>query len=140
MMGGKSKASMDLVSPGADGTKGALQVTGEVLPGGKYPWAGVMFAPGSSPNDPANLSSKKEIRFWAKGDGGGYTLLMLTARRNGQNGIPAMTTFVAGPEWKQYVFPFATFETDGSDITSLLFVRLNDAGKFSFQIDQDEIR
>ena len=33
-----------------------------------------------------------------------------------------------------------TFETDGSDIAGLLFVRLNDAGKFSFQIDQVEIR
>jgi beta-glucosidase len=140
MMGGKSKSSMDLVSPGAGGTKGALQVTGEVLPGGQYPWAGVMFAPGSSPNDPANLSRKKEIRFWTKGDGGGYTLLLLTAQRNGQNGIPAMTTFVAGPEWKQYVFPFTTFETDGRDITGVLFVRLQDAGKFSFQIDQVEIR
>jgi hypothetical protein len=51
-----------------------------------------------------------------------------------------MTTFVAGPEWKQYAFPFSTFETDGSDVTGLGFVRINNPGKFQFAPDHVEIK
>ncbi|HEY0797197.1 MAG TPA: glycoside hydrolase family 3 N-terminal domain-containing protein [Acidisarcina sp.] len=140
MNGGKSSSAIAIVTPGAEGSKGALQVSGEVVAGGQFPFGGVLFVPGSSPADSVNLSSKKELRFWAKGDGGNYTVVFLTARRSGQNGMPAMTSFTAGPEWKQYTFPFTTFETDGSDITSVGFVRAGAAAKFSFQLDQVEIR
>jgi hypothetical protein len=51
-----------------------------------------------------------------------------------------MTQFVAGPEWKQYTFPFSAFETDGSDLTGLGFVRIKEPGKFQFQIDQFQIQ
>jgi beta-glucosidase len=140
MNGGKSTSSIAVVSPGADGSKGALQVTGEVIAGAPYPFAGVMFMPGSHPFEPVNLSGKKEIRFWAKGDGRGYSVVVLTAQRNGSNGPPAIVGFAAGPEWKQYTFPFTQFETDGSDITAVAFASLQNAGKFSFEIDQVEIR
>jgi hypothetical protein len=140
MNGGKSHSAIAIVSPGADGSKGALQVSGEVVSGSQYPFGGAMFMPGAHPMEPVNLSGKKEIRFWAKGDGHSYTLLVLTEKRNGQNSIPAMTSFTAGPEWKQYTFPFSTFETDGSDITALGFAAVQNPGKFSFEIDQVEIR
>ena len=88
---------------------------------------------------PANLSSKKAISFWAKGDGATYTLLVLTASRNGQIGeAPAMTTFAAGPEWKQYSFPFSAFDTDGSDLSGIGFLRAGAQGKFQFVIDEVE--
>ncbi len=90
--------------------------------------------------EPVNLSSKKEIRFRAKGDGHSYTLLVLTEKANGQNAMPGMTSFSAGPEWKQYTFPFSTFQTDGSDITAVAFAAMQNPGKFSFEIDQVEIR
>jgi beta-glucosidase len=140
MNGGKSHSSLAIVSPGADGTKGALQVTGEVVAGAQYPFAGVIFMPGEHPMEPANLSGKKEIRFWAKGDGRSYTLLVLTAQRNGANGPPAMVSFAAGPDWKQYTFPFTQFETDGSDISGIGFATVQNPGKFSFEIDEVEIR
>ena len=140
MNGGKSHSSVQIASPGANGTKGALEVTGEIMTGAQYPFGGVMFMPGSHPMEPVNLSNKKEIRFWAKGDGRAYTLLVLTEKRNGQNGIPAMVTFAAGSEWKQYTFPLTTFETDGSDIEALGFAQVQNPGKFSFEIDQVEIR
>ena len=54
--------------------------------------------------------------------------------------MPAMTQFVAGPEWKQYSFPFSTFETNGSDLASLAFVAAQQPGKFEFEIDQVEIK
>ena len=51
-----------------------------------------------------------------------------------------MTTFSAGPEWKQYSFPFSKFETDGSDLTGFGFIRVQEPGKFQFQIDEVEIK
>jgi beta-glucosidase len=140
MNGGKSSSAIAIVSPGAEGTRGALQVTGEVVAGAQYPFGGVIFMPGEHSMEPTNLSGKKEIRFWAKGDGHSYTLLVLTAQRNGSNGAPAMVGFTAGSEWKQYTFPFTQFETDGSDITGIGFASLQNPGKFSFEIDQVEIR
>jgi hypothetical protein len=142
MNGGKSTATLDVVQPGADGTKGALQVTGEVIGGqsGPFSFAGALYSPGSTPMQPVNLSSKKTISFWAKGDGKSYMLVVLTEARNGSNGPPAMTPFAAGPEWKQYTFPFSAFETDGSDLTGLGFIHPQEPGKFQFEIDQLEIK
>jgi hypothetical protein len=140
MNGGKSTASIAVVEPGAAGTKGALQVMGEVVSGGQFPFGGVLYSPGAAMMQSANLSSKKAISFWAKGDGGTYTLLVLTEARNGNSGeMPAMTTFVAGPDWKEYTLPFSTFETDGSDLTGIGFVRTT-PGKFRFEIDQVEFK
>ena len=140
MNGGKSASSMAIVEPGAAGTKGALQVAGEVVAGSPYPFSGALYSPGAAMMQPANLSSKKAISFWAKGDGGTYVLLVLTEARGGNSGeMPAMTTFAAGPEWKQYSFPFSTFETDGGDLTGIGFIRTT-PGKFQFQIDQVEFK
>jgi len=65
---------------------------------------------------------------------------VLTEERNGNGSMPATTTFVAGPEWKQYTFPFSTFETDGSDLSGLGFVHVMEPGKFQFEIDEVEIK
>jgi beta-glucosidase len=142
MNGGKSASTLNVLEPGAEGTKGALQVSGEVVGGTSVPFAfaGALYFPGAAPMQPVNLSGKKEISFWAKGDGKSYTLIVLTETRNGRNGPPAMTVFTAGPEWKQYTFPFSTFETDGSDLSGLGFVHVQESGKFQFEIDQLEIK
>lgn len=78
MSGGKSTAAMQVVQSGANGSKAALQVTGEIVPGAQFTWAGVMFSPGSAPMEPTNLSGKKGISFWTKGDGKTYTFVVLT--------------------------------------------------------------
>ena len=141
MIGGKSKSSIDITQPGANGSKGALKISGEIIPGSSQTtWAGAMFAPGRVPMEPVNLSGKKEISFWAKGDGDPYMLVVLTASRSGQNGMPAMTQFVAAKEWKQYTFPFSTFQTDGSDLSALIFAASQPPGKFAFEIDDVEIK
>jgi hypothetical protein len=141
MNGGKSIASMQVISPGADNTKGALQITGEVVAGQPFSWAGALYAPAPVPMQPANLSSKKSISFWAKGDGKTYTLVVLTESRSGNSGeLPAMTSFAAGPEWKQYTFLLSTFGTDGSDLSGIGFVHVQEPGKFQFEIDQFEIK
>jgi hypothetical protein len=141
MNGGKSTSKLDVVEPGAANTKGAMQVTGELVAGGPFIFAGALFSPGAAPMKPANLSKKNTISFWAKGDGKSYTLIVLTEARSGQSGeAPAMTSFTAGPEWKQYTFPFSTFETDGSDLSGIGFIRIQEPGKFQFQIDEVEIK
>jgi beta-glucosidase len=141
MGGGKSTSSMEVVQPGADGTKGALQVSGEVVAGPPFAWAGLLYSPGAGPMQPANLSKKNTISFWAKGDGSTYTLVVLTEARSGQSGeLPAMTPFTAGSEWKRYSFPFSAFDTDGSDLTGLGFIDAQRPGKFQFQLDQVEIK
>jgi hypothetical protein len=142
MNGGKSTSAMQVVEPGADNTKGALQVSGEVVAGSQpFAYAGAIYWPGKSPMQPVNLSGKKSISFWAKGDGKAYTLIVLTESRSGNGGeMPAMTIFAAGPEWKQYTFPFSTFDTDGSDLAGLGFVHAQEPGKFQFEVDQLEIK
>jgi len=113
--GGKSTSSMQAVLGGANGSKGALKISGELVSGGApFNWAGVFFFPGASPNDSANLSSKKMLSFWAKGDGKNYAVAVQTESNSGQ--MPAIQMFTVDPEWKQYSFAWSAFKTDGSDI------------------------
>jgi hypothetical protein len=138
MMGGKSTASLQVIEPGANGSKGAMKVSGELITGAPFLWAGAMFAPASAPTEPANLSGKKAISFWAKGDGKTYALAVTTEANQGQ--MPAIKQFLAGAEWKEYSFPISSFATDGSDIMGLMFARGQEAGKFEFELDQVEIK
>jgi beta-glucosidase len=137
-MGGKSKATMQAVAGGANGSKGALQVTGELLPGASFTWAGVAFHPGASADEAVNLSSKKTLSFWAKGDGKSYAVAVMTESSAGQ--MPGIQPFVAGPEWKQYTFPWSDFKTEAHDVTGIAFAHAQDAGKFEFEIDEVEIK
>ena len=137
--GGKSTSSMKAVDGGANGSKGAMQVSGEIVPGGApFNWAGVFFFPGASPEDTANLSSKKTLSFWAKGDGRNYAVALQT--ESNQNGMPAIVPFTAGPEWKQYSFPWSAFRTDGADVRGIAFAAAQQPGKFEFEIDEVEIK
>ncbi len=138
MMGGSSTASMEVVKGGADGSKGSLRVSGQLAAGASFGFAGVLFAPESSLREAANLSGKKEIVFWARGDGQSYSVLVATESRAGQ--MPVMKPIVVGAEWKQYSFPLSAFETDGHDVQGVGIVRSQGAGKFELQIDEVTIR
>lgn len=131
--GGKSTASFRVVEPGAHESKGALLVEGEADAGLPYAWAGAMFYPGLSAMAAANLSSKKEISFWAKGDGRTYNVMLFAPSRNF---IPLTRTFVAGAEWKEFKFTFAQFnDYDARDLAGLFIGAGLPAGKFAAQID-----
>jgi Complex I intermediate-associated protein 30 (CIA30) len=110
--GGKSEVSIEPVVVGAEASKGALQ-------------------------DPANLSGKKTVSFWAKGDGKAYAVALAT--QSGQGQTPVSKPFVAGPEWQEYSFTISDFETDAHDLTSVAFVHAQDPGKFEFDLDQVKI-
>lgn len=133
MAGGKSVAKLEVVSGGADGSKSALRVTGEVKPGFAYPWSGAMFSPGPTPMAPVNLSARKAIQFWAKGDGQTYQLMIFSQRLGYR---PATQSFVAGPEWKQFTLTFASFgDLDGSDIMAIVWCAGPKTGMFAFELD-----
>jgi imidazolonepropionase-like amidohydrolase len=135
--GGKSTAKMEVVQGGAAGSKGALHATGEVAAGLPYAWSGVMFSPGARIMSPVNLSSKKTIRFWAKGDGKAYRIMLLT-QSGGQ--IPAMQSFTAGPEWKQFQFTINSFSgADAHDLMAIVFAAGLPAGTFELYLDEVRI-
>ena len=133
LAGGKSSADMKVVDGGAHASKHSLQITGTVSDAFAYPWAGVMFSPGAAPFTPANLSSKKSIHFWAKGDIRTYRVMVFTAS-GGR--IPAMRNFSVTPDWKEFTIPLSDFNgTDAHDIMAIIFSSSTDVGAFSFQID-----
>jgi len=125
MAGGKSEARMEV-------TSGFLTISGEVKEGFGFPWSGVLFSPGATPMAPTNLSSKKEIQFSAKGESQTYELMVFTQKGGYQ---PSIQTFVAGPEWKQFSFPFAKFGTDASDVLAIAWTAGPKTGKFVFALD-----
>jgi imidazolonepropionase-like amidohydrolase len=131
--GGKSVAKMVVAPGGPEGSKSALRVSGEVLQGFAFPWSGAMFSPGATPMAPANLSSKKAIQFWTKGDGQTYQVMLFATRLGFR---PATQTFVAGPEWKQFTLTFAGFGgLDGSDIMGIAWTAGPKTGPFAFELD-----
>ena len=137
VMGGKSTATIEAVPGGANGSKGAMRVDGDVVKGAGFLFAGVFFSPGAGMMQPADLSGKKNISFWAKGDGQTCRFLVFTETQ-GQN--PTFRSFVAAPEWKQYTFSLASLGTDGHDLSGLAFLGPGAPGKFEFSIDEVEIK
>ena len=133
IVGGKSDALIEAATGGANGTAGAMRVKGTIAAGLPYAWAGAMFSPAATPMAPADLSSKKAIAFWVKGDGRQYRLMVFTAHTGR---MPLIRTFEAGPEWTEVALPFSAFgDVDGHDLTALLFAGGPAPGEFSFVID-----
>jgi len=132
-VGGHSKAEFKLVGGGANASKGALLISGEIEDRPQPRWAGAIFYPGVAPMAPTNLSGKKAISFWTKGDGKTYSVMVFSQSRGYQ---PSMKVFVAGNEWKQYRFEISAFEgADGRDLMGLFFGGGNQVGKFELRID-----
>lgn len=132
MANGKSTAELKCVAGGAEGSQGALQISGTISDAFAFPWAGAFFSPGSAPMAPVNLSSKKAIHFWIRGDGRPYRLMVFT-KSGGYN--PAIQNLTVTAEWKEITIPFSAFDTDGHDINGILFAAGGSPGAFQFAID-----
>jgi imidazolonepropionase-like amidohydrolase len=132
-VGGNSTVKYALAKGGANGSNDSLRITGTVTDKTQPRWAGVLFCPGKAMMAPANLSSKKTISFWAKGDGKTYTV-MLFAQSFGFR--PIEKRFSAGKEWKQHRFAIKDFNgCDGRDIMAVFFGGSPEPGAFEFQLD-----
>lgn len=136
MAGGRSAAEMRVVEGGANQGRGCLLICGQVNPALPRPWAGAMLYPGRTPFLPANLSMKKQIRFWTKGDGGTYRVTMHTWNHGLHR---ASQMFLAGTQWKEESFSFSQFGTDGHAVLGMYFGAGPTPGKFAFQIDDVRI-
>ena len=135
LAGGHSVANITLIHPGADGTHGALRVSGEIKAGFPYgPWAGAIWLPGRYPTQPADLSAKKVLTFWARGTPGSYNMMLSTGSANS---IPLYSSFVIGKQWKEYHILLATSfpNADWKQVVYLAFTAAN-PGKFQFDLDQ----
>ena len=133
---GESKLStvaMTVVQSGAGSSGSSMQISGEIKSDTRYPIAGAVFSPGATPLLPANLSLWKNLSFWVKGNGGACQLLVFT---HSGGDVPAIQPFSTDGTWRRVVFPFTSLgNSDGFDISSVLFVAGPKGGKFTFQLD-----
>jgi ABC-2 type transport system permease protein len=132
--GGKSTASQRLVDDGANGSKGALEITGEVRPGTQYPSAGAFFFPEGPPTQGLmDYSKKKTLSFHARGDGKQYTVLVLSGTPARMP--PLMLGFTAGPEWQKHEFQIADLGAADWQRVRLIGWMQTAQGTFQFQLD-----
>lgn len=139
LAGGKSVAAIKVVAGGANGSSGALEVAGTLDAGLPYGWSGVMFTPSQSAMAPVNLSSKKELRFFARAEEGRSYAVMMFTRSKGQ--IPVIRRFTTSGDWKEVVLPIASFDgMDAHDLMGIAFVASGTAGAFKLLIDDVKLR
>lgn len=131
--GGASTVRLEVVAGGARSSRHSLRIAGTIVPSDGFGWAGARFSPGSTPTAPANLSSRRRLSFWAKGDGHRYRVSVRSATAGP---IPARRTFAPPPQWTPYTFALADFAgIDTHDLIGVTFLAGPSAGEFAFQID-----
>ncbi len=111
MIGGKSTATYAVIADSLAAGNHCLRISGEIIAAVPNTWAGIMFSPGTQMMAPADLSSKKAIRFRARSPREQVFVVMIFSKSRGF--MPSIRTFRAGPDWQEFSFPFAEF--DGSD-------------------------
>ena len=133
--GGNSRAEQTVVTGGADGSAGALEVRGEIGGALPYPFAGTaFFAEGPPMEGLSDFSKKRALSFKARGDGGRYTVLIMSGVSTG--GIPLMQDFVAGPEWQEVRLTLSEYSNaDWQRVRLLAIGSMGPVGPFRFQID-----
>jgi ABC-2 type transport system permease protein len=133
--GGSSTATQQLIVGGANGSKGALQVSGEVRPGTQYPSAGAFFFPEGPPTQGLmDYSGRKTLSFHARGDGKRYTLLVLSGTP--MRMPPLMINFTAGPEWQKHEFQIDLLGAADWQRVRLIGWIQTSPGPFQFQLDE----
>ncbi|MCK9489347.1 MAG: CIA30 family protein [Xanthomonadales bacterium] len=139
MAGGASTVEYRLVTGGAEDSKGALAITGEVLPGFAFPWAGMMFFPAAEPMQPVDFSARSELVFQVRGDGRHYSAMLFSGPS--AQGMPSVQMFQAGPEWTQVRLTLADFAgADLSLLRGIAFTAGQPLGSFEFFLDHVELR
>ncbi len=137
MAGGESTGSIDIVDGGANGSARALRIAGTISPKLPYAWYGAMWSPGAQPMMPANLSSVEGLRFWTRGDGKTYRVMIFSQSRGM---MPIARPFEAGGEWREVALPWSAFGVDGKDIMAVIFAGGPEPGEFEFYIDDVRLR
>jgi len=137
MMGGPSSVDIAVVDGGAAGTAKALDVRGQAASGAPIVFAGATLPAGKQASATVDLTAKKELVFWAKGDGQTYTVWLLSAATMGHS--PA-ATFTAGPTWQEIHLPFDDFHAESRSDLLGIFFGATAPGAFAFQLDGVRLR
>jgi hypothetical protein len=137
--GGNSTATQRVIAGGANASPGALEVTGTIGDGMQYPFAGTAFFPNGTANGKlTDYRGRKELRFFARGDGRQYLVVFLGAT---QDGIPPMYGFTAAADWQEVVVPLD--EMVGLDLAAVhgMVIGSNGPlGDFRLELDGIELR
>jgi ABC-2 type transport system permease protein len=138
MRGGNSSVSQKLADGGAEKTKGALEVSGQIGDAIQYPFAGTTFLPNGShgvdfiKQGYMDYSTRQTLSFYARGDGRSYLVVF-----GGPvlSGIPAMYGFTAGPDWQEVRIPLK--DLANADLQRIKFISIGSMtpGSFRFEID-----
>ena len=135
MRGGNSHATQKLVEGGANGSKGALEVSGAVGDAIQYPFAGATFFPEGPPmKGLMDYSGKKTLTLQARGDGRRYMIMVISGLA--VDAIPLMYDFEAGPEWHEVRLEMARYpNVDWKRVRMIAVGTMGPVGPFRFQID-----
>jgi hypothetical protein len=104
-VGGKSTMSLTVSTNGAQGSKGALKISAKLTP--EFQWGGFVGARAwlQADGSPKDMSKVTGVRFYARGDGRKYRLLV--SRENVKDGNHFAYEFTAPTEWKLFQVSFS---------------------------------
>jgi imidazolonepropionase-like amidohydrolase len=137
--GGKSVASLRPLPGGAAASGGAMRVSGNMVNGAPWPWAGVMLNAGASPMQSVNASAWKELRFQARGDGREYAVMLFSGAE--MQSVPSIVRIRPGADWAAVQLPLSSFA--GADLSHLRGIAITAGlpeGPFQLDVDTVEIR
>lgn len=143
---GKSTGEITVVESKALGSTQAMRLSGELALGFANPFAGVATYI-ARPGDAQDLSAYTGVRFQARGDGGSYTVQVLTNAVEDHNEFTA--SFVALDAWSLVEVPFDTLRQSpwwgkkvewggGADVRGVGFQTDGGLGAFWLEVDQIE--
>lgn len=137
MAGGSSDAAIARIDGGADGTAGALRVSGTVRTGAPQRWAGAFLNPGAQIMQALDGRGLRELSFRIRGDAGRVVVLLFSGA---QGTRPAQQPVTVGADWTPVIVPLSGFE--GADLAQVraLAITTDTDGEFAFELDQVEIR
>ena len=138
MAGGKSSATQAWLAGGADGSRGALRVQGQVDGGLPYAWAGTMFMPGAQPFEAVDFSARKTLvlKVRSVGDAAARELSAMIFSGPATQRQPAVVRLAVTPQWAEVRIALDRFQgADLKQLRALAFTAGPAAGPFSFDID-----
>ena len=104
-MGGKSTVSLTVSTNGAQASKVALKMSAKLTP--EFQWGGFVGTRAwlQADGSPKDMSKVTGVRFYARGDGRKYRLLV--SRQNVKDGNHFAYEFTAPTEWKLFQVSFS---------------------------------
>lgn len=138
MAGGQSDAALSHIAGGAQGSRGAMRVSGIVRGAGERVWAGAFLNPGEGMMQPVDARGLHELVFQARGDGRTLSVMLFSGA---EGAAPATVTVHPGGQWQVFRLPLESFSgADASRLRAVAITVRGPEGEFVFDLDQVEFR